>query len=185
MKASHKKGQWFSNDCDGHRFGHLCICICPCTRKFGDDYFFILRSIKHIDYAYIYLAPYTKVYWGLKRHGHQRHMVFSMTTSEITATFSTIFNLFQYIYRHHCVCAFFAPPNSEMIFFHFAIFVTHRLRLHIFGTICHIEHKMTSLNWNIFRITGPLCGQIIGHRLIPLTKASDAELWRFLWPVPE
>ena len=40
---------------------------------------------------------------------------------------------------------------------------------------------MTSSNGNIFRLTGPLCGQFNGHRWIPLTKASDAELWCFLW----
>ena len=42
-------------------------------------------------------------------------------------------------------------------------------------------HMMTSSNGNIFRITGPLCG----HRWIPLTKASDAKLWWFLWSAPE
>ena len=40
---------------------------------------------------------------------------------------------------------------------------------------------MTSSNGNIFRVTGPLCGEFTGHRWIPRTKASDAELWCFLW----
>ena len=39
---------------------------------------------------------------------------------------------------------------------------------------------MTSSNENIFRVTGPLCGEFTGHRWIPSTKASDAELWCFL-----
>ena len=39
----------------------------------------------------------------------------------------------------------------------------------------------TSSNGNIFRVTGPLCGEFTGHRWIPLTKASDVELWCFLW----
>ena len=38
---------------------------------------------------------------------------------------------------------------------------------------------MTSSNGNIFRVTGPSCGEFTGHRWIPLTKASDAELWFF------
>ena len=38
---------------------------------------------------------------------------------------------------------------------------------------------MTSSNGNIFRVTGPLCGEFAGHRWIPLIKASDAELWCF------
>ena len=32
-----------------------------------------------------------------------------------------------------------------------------------------------------FRVTGPLCGEFIGHWWIPLTRASDAVLWCFLW----
>ena len=31
----------------------------------------------------------------------------------------------------------------------------------------------------------PLCGEFTGHRWIPLTKASDVELWCFLWSAPE
>ena len=43
-----------------------------------------------------------------------------------------------------------------------------------------IHDMMTSSNGNIFRVTGPLCGDFAGHRWIPITKASDAELWCFL-----
>ena len=35
---------------------------------------------------------------------------------------------------------------------------------------------MTSSKGHIFRLTGPLWGELTGHRLIPLTKASDAGL---------
>ena len=44
---------------------------------------------------------------------------------------------------------------------------------------------MTSSNRNIFRVTRPLWGESTGHRWIPLTKASDAELWCFLWSASE
>ena len=44
---------------------------------------------------------------------------------------------------------------------------------------------MTSSNGNIFRVTGLLCGEFTGHRWIPRTKASDVELWCFLWSAPE
>ena len=47
------------------------------------------------------------------------------------------------------------------------------------GNYQHIT-KMSS-NGNIFRVTGHLCG----HRWITRTKASDAELWCFLWSAPE
>ena len=48
-----------------------------------------------------------------------------------------------------------------------------------------VQFMMTSSNWNIFRVTGHLCGAFTGHRWIPRTKASDAELWCFLWSAPE
>ena len=38
---------------------------------------------------------------------------------------------------------------------------------------------MTSSNGNYFRVTGHLCGAFTGHRWIPSTKTSDAELWCF------
>ena len=41
------------------------------------------------------------------------------------------------------------------------------------------------INGNIFRVTGPLWGEFTGDRWIPLTKASNAELWSFLWSAPE
>ena len=42
---------------------------------------------------------------------------------------------------------------------------------------------MTSSNGKIFRVTGHSCRG--SHQWIPLTKASDAELWCFLWSAPE
>ena len=44
---------------------------------------------------------------------------------------------------------------------------------------------MTSSNGNFFRVTGLLCGEFTDLRWIPRTKASDAELWCFLWSAPE
>ena len=48
-----------------------------------------------------------------------------------------------------------------------------------------VNNMMTPSNGNIFRIIGPLCGEFTGHQWIPHTKASDAELWCFLWSAPE
>ena len=44
---------------------------------------------------------------------------------------------------------------------------------------------MESSNAKTFRVTGHLCREFTGHRWIPRTKASDAELWSFLWSAPE
>ena len=38
---------------------------------------------------------------------------------------------------------------------------------------------MTSSNGNIFRVTGPLCGEFTGHRSIPLTKAMTRSFYVF------
>ena len=46
-----------------------------------------------------------------------------------------------------------------------------------------LYHTMTSSN--IFRVTGHLCEGSTGPRWIPHTKASDAELWCFLWSASE
>ena len=48
-----------------------------------------------------------------------------------------------------------------------------------FYDILPLVYMMTSSNGYIFRVTGPLCGEFTGHRWIPLTKASDTELWCF------
>ena len=47
------------------------------------------------------------------------------------------------------------------------------------------QAMMTSSNGNIFRVTGPLCGEFTGRRWIPLTETSDAGCWYFLWSPPE
>ena len=39
--------------------------------------------------------------------------------------------------------------------------------------------------WRHRNVTGPLCGEFTGPRWIPRTKASDAELWCFLWSASE
>ena len=83
------------------------------------------------------------------------------------------------------------------------------IKLHILVShnICHLTHNDTILssyldfnrhpamvslldsmikssNGNIFRVTDPLWGQSTTDRWIPLTKASAAELWYFLWSAP-
>ena len=40
-------------------------------------------------------------------------------------------------------------------------------------------YMMTLSNENIFRVTGPLCGEFTGRWWIPITMASDAELSGF------
>ena len=46
-------------------------------------------------------------------------------------------------------------------------------------------NMMTSSHGNIFRVTGHLCGEFTGRRWSSRTKASEADLWCFLWSAPE
>ena len=55
----------------------------------------------------------------------------------------------------------------------------------LFSRCGQSDPMVTLWNGNIFRITGPLCGETTGHRSIPLIKASDGELWCPLWSAPE
>ena len=58
-----------------------------------------------------------------------------------------------------------------------------------------ITTKLTNHPWyiawwrhqteKIINVIGPLCGEFTDHRWIPITKASDAVLWCFLWSAPE
>ena len=51
------------------------------------------------------------------------------------------------------------------------------------NSLMTVWHLMTSSNGNIFRVTGLLWGEFTGDRWIPLTKASDVEL--FVLSAPE
>ena len=61
-----------------------------------------------------------------------------------------------------------AEVVEQVIYSHFAVL--------------HFRGMMTSSNGNISALLG-LCvsGEMTGHQRIPLTKASDTELWCFLW----
>ena len=49
----------------------------------------------------------------------------------------------------------------------------------------HVTMHDDVMKLNIFRVAGPLWRKFTGYRWIPLTKASDAELWCFLSSAPE
>ena len=53
------------------------------------------------------------------------------------------------------------------------------------GTSSTAVDMMTASNGNTFRVTGHLCGELTDPRRILRTKASDAELWCFLWYASE
>ena len=78
------------------------------------------------------------------------------------------------------------PSQTTRVYLHFASF----LDTETSQFVCPDENKnintmMTSSNGNFFRVIRPLWGESTGHRWIPLTMASDAKLWCFLWSASE
>ena len=88
--------------------------------------------------------------------------------------------------RLHCACAYIdVIRRGATTVLNIS---KHTLRLHkLWWSLRWATIKpgmMTSSNGNIFRVTGPLCGEFTGLRRIPRTKARDAGLWYFLWSAP-
>ena len=94
--------------------------------------------------------------WGceVSYGGHHRLRGKTTTGSALDGAVFDIAQLLAYLIHH--------MSRSQFYFFR------KQVRKDIF--------MMTSSNGNIFRVTGPLCEEF--------TKASDAELWRFLLSVP-
>ena len=83
------------------------------------------------------------------------------------------------ILSHGC---FYHLTKLKSLLIHFSSLVlTHQYFANSQETLTLVFTMMTSSNGNIFRVTGHLCGEFTGPRWIPRTKASDAELWCFLW----
>ena len=76
-----------------------------------------------------------------------------------------------------------------IIGFHGNRFRVYDLHLPVHRDMKHNEPVLRpwyiSSNGNILRVTGHLCGEFTGQRWIPRIKASDAELWCFLWSASE
>ena len=90
--------------------------------------------------------------------------------SSASTEYICIYNI--YIYMHHITFSVnYLSPVA--------------IRLLVETLMTFTFRMMTSSNGNIFFFTGPLCREFTGHGGIPLTKASDAELWYFHWSVPE
>ena len=77
---------------------------------------------------------------------------------------------------------------SIFTLYHIALFICRTLAIGKCSSVITCDIKKISLislhddviKRSIFRVTGPLWGESTGHRWIPLTKASGAELYFFL-----
>ena len=79
--------------------------------------------------------------------------------------------------RYHSLLLYFEYGTISM--------AQYKTVVYCFLTLFAVSNMMTSSNGNIFRVTGHLWGEFTGPRRIPRTKASDAELWCFLWSMPK
>ena len=89
------------------------------------------------------------------------------------------------------------PALAEALSKNMVISISWNVWKNIFYTFQHVEARLsgwwspipinmkatksTMTSSNIFCVTGHLCGEFTGHWWIPSTKASDVELWCFLW----
>ena len=101
------------------------------------------------------------------RHGHM------ICHEQISNGVSTV--VF-HLWRHMSSLAFQITGGNSTVFYQFALANN--------KAYIKAPNMMTSSDGNIFRVTGHLCGEFTGLRWIPHTKASDAELWYFLWCAP-
>ena len=87
--------------------------------------------------------------------------------------------LYIYIYYICYICICMCVCSIKIVHWHKEVIFNRNgvIWTHTYTYFCYFKR---SSNGSIFRVTGLLCGEFTGHRWIPRTKASDAELWCFL-----
>ena len=118
-------------------------------------------TYKGYIYIYIYICIYICIYMYWPIWEWQWHM----------------------LYMYHCLSLSETIPTwPEMINRKWSLVLIGRHMWDVTDPSCTLYEEtcmMTSSHGNIFHVTGPLCGEFTGHRWIPLTKASNMELWCF------
>ena len=101
-------------------------------------------------------------------------------TKKIFFQFNSMFIWRQMVWKYlHCRLCICRLQNEQ----HSSEWRSLNYKIIIFsedGSI-HFPYMMTSSNGKIVRFIGHLCREFTGDRWTPSTKASDAELWCFLW----
>ena len=133
-------------------------------------------------------------YDNLRCHWHENLLVHAHTLTHCTLTMLAKV-LHNYLHYSDVIMSVMVSQILNLSKCLFAI------RFHLslyFGRLnaCIINFKLMSgdftfvnhddvIKWKHFSCYCPLYGEFTGDRWIPLTKASDAELWCFLWFGPE
>ena len=107
---------------------------------------------------------------------HGTHARFQIVSNNCVNTFGRIMievkgNIsYPYVYIWTIDCR---EVTRQFLVKKFSTHIYHTRRWQCKGELNHQIHMMTSSNRNIFRSTGPLCGEFTGDRWIPRTKASS------------
>ena len=182
-------------------YAYACICICVCVHMHMCMHTCMrMRAFAYVHvYVYVYAYAYVYVYVYVYVHVY----VYVYAYVYIYIYMYMYMRWHKLIYCQHNIRPIFHIFNSSSgglpyfwciewprIYRH-CQYNRRRERLHTMDW-CGQYHSdneafraMTSSNGNIFRVTGPLCWEFTGHRWITHTKASDADLWYFLWSAPE
>ena len=122
-----------------------------------------------------------KLRWNLKRNSYifRKENAFENVVCEMAAILSLLLYITS-ILKYSVRYSYINQPKWTRLFLLYSLGLPH-WRWSDSGWY----GMLTSSNGNIFYVTGPLRRESIGNRWIPLTKASDAELWYFLWSAPE
>ena len=157
--------------------------INKCLLQYICMYIYIYIYICVCVYVYVYACIYMYIYRTssrvagvLKLHETLMWRPCNETDCDAKLWYSWIFKFDAKLYR--------VVIRSFDIFF-LSNKLERTVELHVIGDTTTLICMMTSLNGKIFRVTGHLCGEFTGHRWIPLRKASDSELWCFLWSAPK
>ena len=163
--TSHHQIQWWSScktlygDISGHSINHL-LPNCTLTHRTSSNVFQLSQYWMLHSRASVYvMSQYVMIY---KEHGRlvlTKHWIINRSLTR--ARFSI--KIMQYKISHY---------KDKTISLR---------KIFIVKTLSWWRHQ----NGNIFRVTGPLCGEFTDHRRTPLTKASGVELRCFLLSAPE
>ena len=142
--------------------------VCPDNHKIYKSQIWIMTIQDSLTHTHTHIYIYLYFHW--RSHGNQQK-----SDSDVTwATPSQIAGI-----SICATCKAYQQWNLKAPYYWSCLKRVYRYQWILFTKSQRC--MMTLSNVNIFRATGPMCGEFTGHRWIPHTKACDAELWCFLW----
>ena len=114
------------------------------------------------------------------------HFISALNIHDVVDEYGDLHSV--YDKKEHCLYIWLTQWHCDDLFIIIVHMYGKKITSRQHSTLCMISVEVLYRLWNhdgnIFRVTGSLCGEFTGLRWIPNTKASDAELWCFLWSAP-